>query len=90
MPFYYTSTRLSVSGGQPKYIAESWNSTPAPFAVKVLSIAAEPEGLGAYLQEKEDQSRFYFDGIARFEGNNYGKWLWGQETRLEPTAQYVE
>lgn len=90
MPFYYTSTRLAVAGGQPNFIAESWNSNGAPFALKILSIASEPEALGAHQWENEDMSRQYFDGLPRFEGNNYGKWLWGQETKLAGTAQVVD
>jgi hypothetical protein len=90
MPFYYTSTRLSVAGGQPNFIAESWNNIGAPFALKVLSIASEPEALGAHQWENEDMSRVYFDGLERFEGNNYAKWLWGQETKLAGTAQVVD
>lgn len=90
MPFYYTSTRLALSGGQPNFVAESWNSNGAPFALKILSIASEPEALAAHQWENEDMSRQYFDGLPRFEGNNYGKWLWGQETKLAGTAQVVD
>lgn len=90
MPFYATSTRLKIAGGQPLMIAESWDSTARPFALKVLSIASEPEALGGHLWEREDQARFRFDGLPRFEGNNYGKWLWGQETRLKGTSQYID
>lgn len=90
MPFYATSTKLKVAGGQPQYIAESWNSTTRPFALKVFSIASEPEALGGHLWEREDQARHYFDGFERLEGNNYGKWLWGQETKLKALSQYVD
>lgn len=89
MPFYATSTKLKIAGGQPKMISESFNNQDRPYAVKVLSIASDAEGLGGNLWEREDKSRFYFDGLSRFEGNNYGKWLWGQETRLKPLAQYI-
>jgi hypothetical protein len=89
MPFYATSTRLKIAGGQPQMIAESWNAT-SPFAVKVLSIAAEPEALGGHLWDYEDRARVYFDGEPRLEGNNYGKWILGQETRLKGLAQYVD
>jgi len=89
MPFIATSTRLKVAGGQPTMIAESWNAT-APFAVKVLSIASDPEALGGYLRDYEDRARVYFDGEVRLEGNNYGKWIFGQETRLKGLAQYVD
>ena len=89
MPFIATSTRLKVAGGQPTMIAESWNSNE-PFAVKVLRIASDPEALGGHLRDYEDRARMYFDGEYRLEGNNYGKWILGQETRLKGLAQYVD
>lgn len=89
MPFIATSTRLKVAGGQPTMIAESWNAND-PFAVKVLSIASDPEALGGHLRDYEDRARVYFDGEVRLEGNNYGKWIMGQETRLKGLAQYVD
>ena len=89
MPFIATSTRLKVAGGQPTMIAESWNSNE-PFAVKVLRIASDPEALGGHLRDYEDRARMYFDGEYRLEGNNYGKWIMGQETRLKGLAQYVD
>jgi hypothetical protein len=89
MPFIATSTRLKVAGGQPTMVAESWN-TNLPFAVKVLNIASDPEALGGHLRDFEDRARMYFDGEARLEGNNYGKWILGQETRLKGLAQYVD
>jgi hypothetical protein len=57
--------------------------------VKKDSIATEVEGLGGYLRDQEERSRRYFDGTERLEGNNYGKWAMGQETRLKGLAQYV-
>ena len=90
VPFYATSTRLKVAGGQPYLIAESWNSQDAPYAVKVLSIAAEPEALGGQLWQREDMSRTYFDAVPRFKDNNYANWLWGRETRLKGLSQYVQ
>jgi len=90
MPFYATSTRISVAGGQATYIAENWESSKFPFKVKVLSIAADPEALGGYLYNREDQARYNLDGVERFVGNNYGKWLWGQESRLRGLAQYIQ
>lgn len=90
MPFYATSTRISVAGGQATYIAENWESSKFPFKVKVLSIAADPEALGGYLYSREDQARYNLDGVERFEGNNYAKWLWGQESRLRGLGQYIQ
>lgn len=90
MPFYATSTHISVAGGQATYIAENWESSKFPFKVKVLSIAADPEALGGYLYSREDQARYNLDGVERFEGNNYAKWLWGQESRVRGLAQYIQ
>ena len=90
MPMYWTSTKLKVAGGQPTFVAESWNNQDKPYKIKVLSIASDPEAYGAQLWQTEDESRFYFDGLPRFEGNNYAKWLWGQETKLKGDAQYVD
>jgi hypothetical protein len=90
MPMYWTSTKLKVAGGQPTFVAESWNNQDKPYKITVLSIAADPEAFGAQLWQTEDESRFYFDGLPRFEGNNYAKWLWGQETKLKGDAQYID
>jgi hypothetical protein len=51
------------------------------FAVKRLSIATEVEGLGGLKRSQEVFKIFY--GTERLEGNNYGKWAMGQETRLK-------
>lgn len=91
IPFYATSTKLSVAGGQATFIAENWKSHPFPYAVKVLSIAADPEALGGYLYNREDQARYNSDGgFDRLIKNNYGKWLWGQESRVSGLAQYIQ
>lgn len=90
IPFYATSTRLKIAGGQPKFIAESWNNQDRPYKLTVMSIASEPEALGGHLWEREDAARVYFDGMPRFAGNNYGKFLWGQESKLKGLSQYVD
>lgn len=89
MPFVYSSTRIGLAGGFPNSITENWENN-SPFAVKVHTIASDPEALGGYLRVFEDMSREYFDGEQRLAGNNYGKWILGQETRLKATAQYVD
>jgi hypothetical protein len=71
-------------------VSESFIAGNGRFAVKRLSIATEVEGLGGYLRDQEERSRRYFDGTERLEGNNYGKWAMGQETRLKGLAQYVD
>jgi hypothetical protein len=89
IPFYATSTRLAIAGGQASMIAESWNSQPRPFAVKVFTIAADPESLGGCLWNREDASRLTLDGFNRLKGNNYGKTIWGQESRADGLKQYM-
>lgn len=90
MPFYATSTRIAVAGGQPMFINENTTNGNGRFAVKVLSIASEPEAYGGMMRDMEDRSRRYFDGTERLAGNNYGKWAMGHETRLQGTTQYVD
>jgi hypothetical protein len=90
MPFYATSTRISIAGGYTTMISENFIAGTGRFAVKMLSIAEEPEAYGGMLRDQEERSRIYFDGTHRLEGNNYGKWAMGQETRLKGLAQYVD
>lgn len=90
MPFYNTSTRISIAGGYTTMTSENFIAGNGRFAVKRLSIATETEGLGGQLRDQEERSRRYFDGTERLEGNNYGKWALGQESRLKGLAQYVD
>lgn len=90
MPFYATSTRISIAGGYTTMISENFIAGTGRYAVKMLSIAEEPEAYGGMLRDQEERSRIYFDGTRRLEGNNYGKWAMGQETRLKGLAQYVD
>lgn len=90
MPFFATSTRINIAGGYTTFTSENFIAGTGRFAVKMLSIAEEPEALGGMLRDQEERSRIYFDGTHRLEGNNYGKWAMGQETRLKGLAQYVD
>jgi len=90
MPFYATSTRISIAGGEPTFVNESFVSGVGRFAVKLINLAEEPEALGGMMRDFEDRSRRYFEGTERLYGNNYGKWQMGQETRLKGLAQYVD
>lgn len=90
MPFYATSTRISIAGGYTTMISENFIAGTGRYAVKMLSIAEEPEAYGGMLRDQEERSRIYFDGTHRLEGNNYGKWAMGQTTRLKGLAQYVD
>lgn len=89
IPFYATSTRIAIAGGQASMIAQSWNSQPRPFEVKVFSIASDAESLGGNLWNREEASRLTLDGFDKLKGNNYGKWMWGQESRISGLKQYM-
>jgi hypothetical protein len=91
MPFVYSSTRLSVANEAPGTVNESYKSgTNGRFKVKMLSIAADPESLGAHYYDLEERTRVYFENRQRLAGNNYGKAVLGQGSHLKPTAQYVD
>ena len=86
-----TSTRIKVAGGYTTTVSESFSAgTGDRFAVKILSIADEPENWGGDLREFEDISKRYWEGTSRHEGNNYGKWVLGEETNLDGTTPYVD
>ena len=91
LPFVYSSTRLSVANEAPGTVSESFNSgTNGRFKVKMLSIAADPEALGAHFYDLEERTRVYFENRQRLAGNNYGKAILGQESHLKPLSQYVD
>lgn len=91
IPFFETSTRISVSGG---YI-EDMNVSYEPiftknFNVKRLSRAQDRDALGYNLLGWEEASRYYFDGEKRHKGNLFAKAFLGEESVLEFSAQYVQ
>lgn len=91
MDFILESPRLSLVGGFPTDINESWKvGRNERFVVKLLSRFEPAFGYGGHLREYEDRARVYFDGNMRHEGNNYAKYVLGEETRLKGTAQYVD
>lgn len=91
LPFVYSSTRLSIANQAPGLVSESFNiGTNGRFAVKLMSIATEPEAMGGQFYDMEERTRVYFENRHRLAGNNYGKLVLGQESHLKPTAQYVD
>lgn len=90
MFFMATSTRISVAGGYPTTVSESFKAGDERFSVKVLSIAEEPVNYGGNLREFEDISKRYWEGVSRHEGNNYGKFILGEESNLDPLAPYID
>jgi hypothetical protein len=91
MPFVYSSTRLSIANAAPGMVSESFNiGTNGRFAVKLMSIATEPEAVGGQFYDMEERTRVYFENRQRLAGNNFGKLVLGQESHLKPTSQYVD
>lgn len=89
VPFYETSTRLSVSAG---YVTEE-NESFEPinrniFNVKRLSRAQDRDNLGGHLMQWESVSQAYFDGTRRHK-ELFAKAVFGQESVLEFDKQYV-
>jgi len=90
VPFYETSTKISVAGGFIDEVNYSTNQYNKPFAVKHLSWATDRDHLGANLRWKEDEARAYFDGEVRRHDNLFAKTVLGQESVLENRKQYVD
>lgn len=90
IPYIYSSTRISVANIAPGFVNHSYNAgTNGRFALKLKSRATEPSGLGKDLWDLEERSRVYFTGAQRHEGNNYAKWVLGEESLLKPLKHYV-
>ena len=91
LAFVADSVRLSLVGGFPDRINESYKlGTNGRFVVKLLDRFEPPINWGGNLRNFEDMSRMYFEGNSRHVGNNYAKFVFGEETRLDGTKQYVD
>ena len=91
IPFVYSSTRVSVANEAPGYVNESYNAgTNGRFALKNLSVATDPVGLGKDMWHLEKYARQAFTGLPSHEGNNYAKWALGEESFLKPMKYYVQ
>ena len=90
MFFYDGSVEISLVGGYQTYTNESYLAgTNERFTVKYFSRKADAQNLGGNLRKFEEEAQMHFRGRSRYVGNNYGKIVNGQETRLEPFAQYI-
>jgi hypothetical protein len=90
IPFIYSSTRVALSNEAPGFVNESYNQgTNGRFTVKILSHASEPEGLGKDMRDLEERTRVYFTNEQRHHGNNYAKWVLGEESLLKPLTPYI-
>jgi hypothetical protein len=82
---------MKIVGGAYTNVNESFFvGTAGKFAGRVLTIASEPENWGVNLRAFEDITKRYEEGVSRHEGNNYGKWILGEETLLDGTQPYVD
>jgi len=90
IPYLYSSTRISVANEAPGMVNSSFNEgTNGRFALKLISRAQDPSGLGKDLFDLEERSRVYFTGAQRHHGNNYAKLVLGEESLLKPLRYYV-
>ena len=91
LPFFATSAQLKIAGGHITNVNESfYEGTTGRFALTVDSIASEPENWGGNLRELEDITKRRQEGVSRHEGNNYAKWILGEETMLKAGVPYVD
>lgn len=90
MIFFNGSVEISLVGGYPVYTNESYLfGTNDRFTVKYFSRKADAQNLGGNLRKYEEEAQMHFRGRSRYEGNNYGKLVNGQETRLNAFDQYI-
>lgn len=90
MPFIDDSVEISLVGGFQTYTNESYLAgTNDRFTVKFFSRKSEAHNLGGNLRKYEEEAQIHFRGRGRYVGNNYGKAVNGQETRLEGLDSYI-
>jgi len=91
IPFYETSTGISVSGGYVEEVNNSFDPTfGSIFNVKRLSRKQDRDNLGYHLLGHEAASNAYFDGEVRHQNNMFAKAVLGEESVLKFDKQYVQ
>lgn len=91
MDFIYEAPRLSLVGGYPLNVNESYKfGANKRFTVKILERYSPPKNYGGNLRHLETMSKMYFEGTRRHVGNNYAKYVFGEETRLDGLKQYAD
>lgn len=92
VPEIATSTRIKVAGGYADTISESFSAgnTAGRFALKIMSVASEPENWGMNLRDWEEAGAVYFSGEARYDKNNYANYVLGKETNLGAISPFVD
>lgn len=88
-PFINSSVHIEAAGGFYTGSHYGINEGGERFPVKVLSRAEDLSNLGGELWTLEDRDNVYFNGRDRHKGNNYAKFVLGEESVLKPNAQYV-
>lgn len=88
----YDSVRLAIVAGYPIDINENWNFgvEEGRVNVKLLSRFEPAQNLGMHLRCFEEAGMVWFDGHMKHTGNNYAKYVFGDETRFDGTRQYVD
>lgn len=89
VPFINDSIHISVAGGHYEGALFTVNEGGEPFAVKILQRAQKLANLGGDLWALEDRDFTYFNGHPRHAGNEYAKFILGEESVLKGNAQYV-
>lgn len=87
----YDSIKMRIVGGFTSVVNENYKVGGGNrFNVKILERYKPVTHLGMHLRCYEDMSRIWFDNTWRHVGNNYAKFVYGEETLLKATAQYVD
>lgn len=90
MPFFDDSVCISLAGGFQMYTNESYLAgTNDRFTVKYFDRKSPAHNLGGNLRKYEEEAQIHFRGRGRHVGNNYGKIVTGQETRLKGLQNYI-
>lgn len=90
MPFFDDSVSISLAGGYQMYTNESYLAgTNERFTVKYFSRKSPAHNLGGNLRKYEEEAQMHFRGRGRHVGNNFGKIVTGQETRLKGLQNYI-
>lgn len=96
LPYIYNYVQLSVNGGSPFqqymnfYNAEDERlQADKYFKTTWISRGHNPEGLGKCFLEDEEKTRIYYSLTPRLENNLFGNTMLGNESLIDPFAQYV-
>lgn len=96
LPYIYNYVQLSVNGGSPfqQYlnftdVEDERTQADKYFKTTWISRGNKPEALGMCFLGEEEKTRVYYTLAPRLENNLFGNAMLGNETLIEPFAQYV-